>query len=265
MLYYDLDIRFSTGWEDRIMLTSQELERYQRQIMIPGFGLEGQEKIKKARAFLAGAGGLGSPAALYLAAAGIGSIRIVDIDTVELSNLNRQVLHWTSNIGERKIDSAKNKLRQLNPGVEIEAIQTMITSENAAEMVSGCDIIIDAVDNLAARYALNLCAQQKKIPLFHGAISGFEGRAMTIVPGQSACLMCLYRGVSLSRKSPVLGATPAIIAGIQVSEVIKYITGIGQLLTNRFLVYDGLNMRFAEIMVARDPSCPHCGEMAEKK
>jgi molybdopterin-synthase adenylyltransferase len=245
------------------MLTSQELERYQRQIMIPGFGPEGQEKLKKARVFLAGAGGLGSPAALYLAAAGIGSIRIVDIDTVELSNLNRQVLHWTSNIGELKVASAKNKLNQLNPGVEIEAIQARITTDNAGELINGCDMILDAVDNLATRYTLNLTAQKLKIPLFHGAIAGFEGRAMTILPGRSACLMCLYRGVSLTRKSPVLGATPAIIAGIQVSEAIKYITRIGQLLTDRFLVYDGLNMRFAEIMVARDPSCPHCGGFAE--
>jgi molybdopterin-synthase adenylyltransferase len=246
------------------MLTSRELERYQRQIMIHGFGQQGQEKLKKARVFLAGAGGLGSPAALYLAAAGIGSMRIIDIDTVDLSNLNRQVLHWTSNIGERKIDSAKYKLTQLNPEVEIEAIQTRITAENAGDLVSGCDMILDAVDNLATRYVLNLYAQKQKIPLFHGAVAGFEGRAMTILPGRSACLMCLYRGVSLSQKSPVLGASPAVIAGIQVSEVIKFITGIGKLLTDRFLVYDGLNMRFAEIAVSRDPSCPHCGGEKEE-
>jgi molybdopterin-synthase adenylyltransferase len=240
------------------MLTEKELERYQRQIMIQGFGQEGQEKIKKARIFLAGAGGLGSPAALYLAAAGIGALRIADLDTVDLSNLNRQVLHWTSNIGERKIDSAKSKLEQLNPEVAIETIQTRITSENINELVDGCDAIVDAVDNLATRYVLNQAAQERRIPLFHGAVSGFEGRAMTVLPGRSACLMCLYRGVSLTRKSPVIGATPAVIASIQVTEVIKYLTGIGQLLTNRFLVYDGLNMRFAEIMVSRDPECKHC-------
>ncbi len=242
------------------MLTPGELERYQRQIMIQGFGQEGQEKIKKARVFLAGAGGLGSPAALYLAAAGIGSIRIIDTDTVDLSNLNRQVLHWTSNIGDKKTDSASDKLRRFNPEVEIQAIQTRITVENALELVSGCDMILDAVDNLDTRYVLNLAGQKLKIPLFHGAISGFEGRAMTIMPGRSACLMCLYRGVSLNRKSPVLGATAAVIAGIQVSEAIKYITGLGQLLTDRFLVYDGLNMRFAEIAVTRDPACAHCGK-----
>jgi molybdopterin-synthase adenylyltransferase len=242
------------------MLTPQELERYKRQIMIRGLGQEGQEKIKEARVFLAGAGGLGSPAALYLAAAGIGAIRIVDTDTIELSNLNRQILHWTSDIGQRKIDSAESKLRQLNPEVEIETVQTKIEAENIDELVSGCGMIVDAVDNLATRYVLNKAAQKHKIPLFHGAISGFEGRAMTVIPGSSACLMCLYRGVSLTQKSPVIGATPGIIACIQVTEILKYISGIGQLLTNRFLVYDGLNMRFSEIAVSRDPDCQHCGE-----
>jgi molybdopterin-synthase adenylyltransferase len=242
------------------MLTPQELERYQRQIMIPGFGREGQDKIKKARVFLAGAGGLGSPAAFYLAAAGFGSLRIVDMDTIELSNLNRQILHWTPDIGEKKIDSAKNKLRQLNPDVVIETVQARITSDNIHTLVSGCDVILDAVDNLATRYVLNRAALDNNIPLFHGAISGFDGRAMTVLPGRSACLMCLYRGVSLIQKSPAIGVTPAIIACIQVTEAIKYLTGMGQLLTDRFLVYDGLNMRFAEIIVTRDPDCKHCGQ-----
>jgi molybdopterin-synthase adenylyltransferase len=241
------------------MLTQQELDRYQRQIMINGFGQPGQEKLRNTKVFLAGVGGLGSPAALYLAAAGIGAIRIVDTDTIELSNLNRQVLHWTDDIGARKIDSAKNKLLKINPGVAVETVQTKIDAENIDELVDGCDMILDAVDNLSTRYVLNLAAQKNKIPLFHGAISGFEGRAMTILPGSSACLMCLYRGVSLTKKSPVIGVTPGIIASIQVTELIKYVTGLGQLLTNRFLVYDGLNMRFAEITVARDPNCKHCG------
>jgi molybdopterin-synthase adenylyltransferase len=241
------------------MLTEQEMQRYGRQIMVRGIGLDGQEKIKKGRVFLAGAGGLGSPAALYLAAAGVGEIRIVDSDTIELSNLNRQILHWTSDIGERKIESARNKLTQLNPEVEIDVVQATMAEDNLDDLVSGYDMIIDAVDNLSTRYLLNLTAQKHKIPLFHGAISGFEGRAMTVLPGKSACLMCLYRGVSLTQKSPVIGATPGVIASIQVTEAIKYITGAGKLLTDRFLVYDGLNMRFAEIMVSRDPECRHCG------
>jgi adenylyltransferase/sulfurtransferase len=241
------------------MLSPDELKRYQRQIMIQGFGKEGQEKLKRARVFLAGAGGLGSPAAIYLTAAGIGGIRVIDSDTVDLSNLNRQVLHWTRDTGKLKVESAKRKLRALNPEVKIESINDRLTAENIDDVVKGCDAIIDAVDNLATRYLLNRTALAKKIPLFHGAVAGFEGRAMTVLPGQSACLMCLYQGVDIVVKTPVIGTSPAIIAGIQVTEVIKYLTDIGQLLTNRFLVYDGLNMRFAEINVSPDPNCKHCG------
>jgi adenylyltransferase/sulfurtransferase len=242
------------------MLTPDEKERYQRQIMILGFGEAGQEKLKNARVFLAGAGGLGSPAAIYMAAAGIGYIRVIDSDTVDLSNLNRQILHWTRDIGRLKVDSAKRKLRALNPGVKIETINERITEENINSLVRDCNLIVDAVDNLNTRYILNKTALEKNIPLFHGAVAGFEGRAMTIIPGQSACLMCLYQGVDIKVKSPVIGASPAVIASIQVTEVIKYLTGIGQLLTNRFLVYDGLNMRFAEIKVSPDPNCKHCGD-----
>lgn len=241
------------------MLSPDELVRYQRQIMIPGLGEAGQEKLKRARAFIAGAGGLGSPAAIYLAAAGVGTIRIVDQDTVELGNLNRQILHWNRDIGRYKIDSAGEKLRALNPEVKIETLREKITGVNISDLCAGYDLIIDAVDNLPTRYILNRAAVEKKIPIFHGAVSGFEGRAMTVIPGQSACLMCLYRGVVVSSKTPVIGVTPAIIACIQASEAIKYITGIGQLLANRFLVYDGLNMKFTEIKVTRDPHCKECG------
>jgi len=242
------------------MLTQDELKRYQRQIMLNGFGEEGQEKLKNARVVLAGAGGLGCPAALYLAAAGIGTIRLIDSDCIELSNLNRQILHWTSDLGRKKVESASEKVTRLNPGVKVENRYETISEENVDSLVSGFDVIIDAVDNLPTRYLLNQAAQRNKVPLIHGAISGFEGRAMTVLPGSSACLMCLYRGISISGKSPVIGPTPAIIAGIQATEAIKLIAGMGQLLTNRFLIYDGLNMRFAEIAVSRDPGCLHCGE-----
>jgi molybdopterin-synthase adenylyltransferase len=241
------------------MLTTEELQRYQRQIMVRGFGEAGQESLKQARVFIAGAGGLGSPAALYLAAAGIGTLRIVDSDSVDLGNLNRQILHWTRDIGKKKVSSARRKLHELNPEVKIEAVQETITQDNINELVAGCDLILDAVDNLATRYILNQAAVDRKIPLFHGAVSGYEGRAMTVLPGQTACLMCLYQGVSLSQKTPVIGATPGVIACLQVTEVIKYLTGAGQLLTDRFLIYDGLNMRFAEIKVTRDPHCKQCG------
>jgi molybdopterin/thiamine biosynthesis adenylyltransferase len=240
------------------MLSAEELERYKRQIMIQGLGEEGQEKLKRARVFLAGVGGLGSPAALYLAAAGVGNLRIVDSDVVELTNLNRQILHWTKDVGRNKVDSAGSKLRELNPQVNVETIKERISEDNVRDLLSGYDLIVDAMDNLPTRYLLNQAAMEKKIPLFHGAIRGFEGRAMTIIPGKTACLMCIYQGVNISEKVPVIGVTPAIIASIQATEAIKYITGIGQLLTNRFLVYDGLNMRFTEVRVSRNPACKHC-------
>ena len=244
------------------MLTERELQRYDRQIMIYGFGEEGQEKLKKARVFIAGAGGLGSPTAIYLAAAGIGTIRMADHDTVELSNLNRQVLHWDENIGGRKAESAVAKLQKLNPDVRIEAIAETLTEANASQLVADSDLIVDAMDNLPTRYLLNKTAIEKGIPFFHGAVYGFEGRAMTVIPGKSACLNCLYHGVAVPKvKFPVIGVTPAVIGCIQATEVIKYITGLGELLTDRLLNYDALRMKFTEFKINRDPDCEHCGKL----
>jgi adenylyltransferase/sulfurtransferase len=245
------------------MLTTEELQRYERQIKIFGFGEEGQEKLKKARVFIAGAGGLGSPIAIYLAAAGIGTIRIADKDTIELSNLNRQVLHWDKDIGGKKVDSAAEKLRKLNPGVKIETTGETITDANASWLVGDADLIVDAMDNLPTRYLLNLTAIRKGIPFFHGAVYGFEGRAMTIIPGKTACLNCLYHGAAVPReKFPVIGVTPAVIGCIQATEVIKYITGLGELLTDKLLNYDALRMKFTEFNVKRDPNCEQCGRPA---
>jgi molybdopterin-synthase adenylyltransferase len=241
------------------MLSSSELERYKRQIILPGLGEAGQEKLKKAKVFVAGVGGLGSPASLYLAAAGVGNIRIVDSDTVELHNLNRQILHWTNDIGKNKVGSANSKLKQLNPEIKIETFKERITADNAKDLVGGYGLILDAMDNLTTRYILNLTAIELGIPFIHGAVHGLEGRAMTVLPGQTACLMCIYQGATVTQKPPVVGATPGIIACIQVTEAIKYITGIGKLLTDRLLIYDGLNMRFGEIRVNRNEACQHCG------
>ena len=241
------------------MLTTEERERYDRQIMIRGFGENGQEKLKRAKVIVAGSGGLGSPISIYLAAAGVGTIRIVDHDRVELSNLNRQVLHWDKDIGRNKVDSATEKLSQLNQSVKIEAVEEMINEANISQLVAGFDLIVDAMDNLPTRYLLNKAAIDNNIPFIHGAVYGLEGRAMTIIPGKTACLKCVYRGLILQEKFPVIGVTPAVIGCIQVTEVIKYITGIGKLLTNRLLVYDGLNMTFTELAVKRDPNCEHCG------
>jgi molybdopterin/thiamine biosynthesis adenylyltransferase len=242
------------------MLTKDEREKYARQIMLKGFGPKGQERLKDARVFIAGAGGLGSSSATYLAAAGVGTLRIVDHDRVELSNLNRQVLHWPGDIGRTKVSSAAVKLKQLNPDLKIEAVEEKITEANITQLVAGFDLIVDAMDNLPTRYLLNKTAIENNIPFFHGAVYGFEGRAMTVIPGKSACLRCIYRGAIPEEKFPVIGVTPGVIGCIQATEVIKYLVGIGQLLADRLLVYDGLNMKFTEFKVKKDPNCPHCGK-----
>jgi molybdopterin/thiamine biosynthesis adenylyltransferase len=246
------------------MLSAQEIERYDRQIMIQEIGKGGQIRLKRSKVFVAGAGGLGSPVSMYLVAAGVGSLKIVDHDRVELSNLNRQILHWDQDIQKRKVDSALEKLRKLNTSVSIEVLERTITEENVLNLVADCDGIVDAMDNLPARYILNKAALDRDIPFFHGAVRGFEGRAMTIVPGKSACLRCLYRGPVPPEKFPVIGVTPAVVGCIQATEVIKWIVGIGELLTNRLLLYDGLNMRFTEFKVERNPQCEHCGQEPRK-
>ncbi|MHB8104406.1 MAG: HesA/MoeB/ThiF family protein [Dehalococcoidales bacterium] len=247
------------------MLTTEELQRYDRQIMIYGFGEAGQAKLKKAKVFLAGVGGLGSPVAIYLTAAGIGTLRIADHDKVELSNLNRQVLHWEENVGKSKVESASVKLGKFNSGIKIETIAETITEANVSKLVGDSDLIVDAMDNLPTRYLLNKTAVEKGIPFFHGAVYGFEGRAMTVLPGKTACLNCLYHGATVPKeKFPVIGVTPAVIGCIQATEVIKYIVGLGDLLTDRLLNYDALQMKFNEFKISRDPNCEVCGDKSKR-
>ena len=243
------------------MLTVEELDRYGRQIMIPQIGEKGQEKLKRSKVFIAGAGGLGSPVSIYLAAAGVGHLRLVDHDTVDLTNLNRQVAHWTADVGRRKVESAREKLNKLNPNVTVETLSETISEENASDLTAGFDLIVDAMDNLPTRYALNKAAIDRRVPFVHGAVNGFEGRAMTVVPGQTACLRCLYRGPVPESKFPVIGVTPAVIASIQATEVIKVLVGIGDLLANRLLTYNGLNLKFTEFKVQRNPQCEHCAHL----
>jgi adenylyltransferase/sulfurtransferase len=183
------------------MLTGEELDRYGRQIMIPQIGEKGQERLKRAKVFIAGAGGLGSPVSIYLTAAGVGTLRIVDHDKVELTNLNRQIVHWTADVGKRKVESAQEKLNKLNPNVAVETLSTTISEENASELVAGFDLIVDAMDNLPTRYLLNKTAiKQVRFP---GAVNGFEGRHGRD-SGPTACLRCLYRTCSRI-KFPVIG------------------------------------------------------------
>ncbi len=243
------------------MLTEDELTRYDRQIMVKGIGRDGQEKLKKARVFIAGVGGLGSPISIYLAVAGVGAIRLADHDTIELSNLNRQILHGDGDLGKRKVDSATQKLQNMNKDITVAAVAEMITEENVSKLVGDCDLIVDATDNLPTRYVLNRAAIEKNIPFFHGAVYGFEGRATTIIPGKTACLWCIYQGRITEGKFPVIGVAPAVIGCLQATEVIKYVTGIGELLTDQLLIYDGLNLDFTKLEVKRDPHCQHCGHL----
>ena len=238
------------------MLRKQELERYERQILLTEWSKSGQQKLKKAKVLVAGAGGLGSAILTYLAVAGGGRIKIIDGDRVELSNLNRQMLHSDKDIGRDKVDSAKEKLEVLNPDISVEAVKATINENNVFSLVADY-MIVDAMDNLPTRLLLNRVAVKKNLPLFHGAVCGFEGRATTVIPGKTACLRCLYQGV-IPGKIPVVGVTPAIIGCIQATEVIKYILGIGELLADRLLIYDGLNMKFSEVRLKKDPNCPEC-------
>ena len=240
------------------MLTSNELKRYERQISI--FGAEGQAKLKEAKVFIAGAGGLGSSISIYLAVAGVGKLRMVDNDIVALENLNRQILHWDNDIGKKKLESAAEKLKKMNPAVDVEFISATINEGNGAELVGDCDVIVDAMDNFAARYVLNKTALLREIPFFHGAVHGFYGQATTIIPGKTACLRCIFPEAPPPTVPPVVGVTPGVIGCIQATEVMKYILRIGNLLENRLLMWDGLGVEMKEVALVKNPRCADCGK-----
>ena len=237
---------------------SRNLERYKRQIMIEGFGTEGQEKLKNASVLVAGAGGLGSVISIYLAAAGVGTIGLIDNDTVELHNLNRQILYGDKDIGIKKVKAARKKLQYLNPEIIIKEYDAAITEDTIDSLTRGYDVIVDAMDNFPARYLLNRAAIKRNVPFIHGAVRGFEGRVTTIIPGETPCLKCIYPRVPELETQSVIGVSPAVIGSIQATEVIKHIVGIGKLLTNRLLVYDGLYMEFMMVKIKRNPECPEC-------
>ncbi len=245
------------------MLSERERERYRRQILL--FGEEGQERLKGAHIFIAGAGGLGSPIALYLAVAGVGTITIADMDVVDQTNLNRQILHTDRDIGKKKTASAFEKLRAYNPDITIDAIDTTITAENILDLVGRADGIVDAMDNYPVRYLLNRVALEKQIPFFHGAIRGFYGQATTILPGRTPCLECIFPKAPPKEVFPVMGATPGVIGTVQATEVIKYLTKQGRLLEGRLFIWDGLAATAEEIAVSRNPACPACGHAIKKQ
>ena len=238
------------------MLTREKSERYDRQI--PLLGADGQERLRDASVFIAGAGGLGSLSATYLAAAGIGRIAVADFDTVDVSNLNRQILHWSDDVARMKIDSAREKLEKINPDVEIDAIPEKIDEDNVSELVGGSDLIVDAMDNFRARYVLNKAAIARNIPLFHGAVHGFVGQVTTVIPGETACLRCIFPNNPPEGVFPIIGATCGVVASIQVTEVLKYISCTGTLAVNRLLFWNGADTTMSEIPVERDNGCADC-------
>ncbi|AKB34829.1 Dinucleotide-utilizing enzymes involved in molybdopterin and thiamine biosynthesis family 2 [Methanosarcina siciliae C2J] len=238
-----------------------EREKYSRQILL--FGEEGQEKLKNARVLVVGAGGLGSPISTYLAIAGVGNIILADFDSVELSNLNRQFLHHEKDIGRSKIESAKEKLLSMNPGIEVETIGEMISESNIESLIPECDVIVDALDNLETRHLLNRLAVKRRIPLVHGAVTGYDGQATTIIPGKTPCLYCIFPRISKKEVLPILGAIPGVIGSIQANEVIKFLTGKGKLLEGRLLFWNGLSGSFSEISLSKLNNCPVCGFLNE--
>ncbi|MGH9371422.1 MAG: molybdopterin-synthase adenylyltransferase MoeB, partial [Vicinamibacterales bacterium] len=247
-------------------MTSEELTRYSRQIAVPEVGIEGQSRLKAARVLCIGAGGLGSPAALYLAAAGVGTIGLVDFDAVDLSNLQRQILHSTGDVGRPKLESAKARLTALNPHVRIELHPTAFGPDNARTLIEACDVVIDGTDNFPTRYLVNDACVLAGRPNAYGSIFRFEGQASVFAIPGGPCFRCLHPEppppgvIPGCAEAGVLGVLPGIVGTIQATEAIKIILGIGEPLVGRFLIYDALGMRFRELKLPRDPDCPVCGQ-----
>jgi molybdopterin/thiamine biosynthesis adenylyltransferase len=242
-------------------LAQEELRRYSRQMMIPEIGEEGQRKLKKAKVLVAGIGGLGSISSTYLAAAGIGHLTIIDKDRVESSNLNRQLIHGTNDIGEWKTDSAIRKLRHLNPNCSIRAIQAEITEDNCQELIGDCSVIVDGMDNMKTRRILNAASIRNKIPYIFGSVNQLDGLASVFMPQETPCLECVFpfdADESDSVSPGILGPVPGVIACIQSIEVVKLILGFKDLLAGRLLCFCGHDMTFQELQIKRNPQCPVC-------
>jgi molybdopterin/thiamine biosynthesis adenylyltransferase len=245
-------------------LSPEQRERYSRHLLIPEVGPEGQQKLLEAKVLLLGAGGLGSPAALYLAAAGVGTIGIVDNDEVDLSNLQRQVIHSTDRIGVPKVDSAEETMLGINPDVEVVKYPVRLDASNIVEIISGYDVIVDGLDNFPTRYLLNDASVRLRIPVVSAAILGFDGQLSVFAPYEGPCYRCLFREPPPAELAPscgangVLGVLPGTMGLLQATEVIKLIIGQGEPLIGRMLLYDALGTTFTEVKVKRDPECPIC-------
>jgi len=250
-----------------VSFTEDEVRRYARHIILPGIGGEGQRKLMDARVLVIGAGGLGSPAAMYLTAAGVGTIGLVDFDRVELSNLQRQLLHDTEDVGRPKVDSARDRLADLNPNVDVHAHQVLLSSENAFDVLGDYDVVVDGTDNFPVRYLVNDATQMLGKPLVYGSIYQWEGQASVFLPGQDTpCYRCLFPEppppgtVPSCAEGGVFGVLPGIIGSIQAVEAIKLVLGVGETLAGKLVLYDALRNEFTTVRLRWDPDCPVCGK-----
>jgi molybdopterin/thiamine biosynthesis adenylyltransferase/rhodanese-related sulfurtransferase len=255
-------------WTAPSGLTALQRQRYSRHLLIPEVGTEGQARLLASRVLLVGAGGLGSPAALYLAAAGVGTIGIIDFDKVDLSNLQRQVLHTTDRVGVAKVESARRSIAALNPDVRVEAHEEMLVAGNVDRVIEGYDVIVDGTDTFETRYLLNDAAVAAGIPVVHASVFRFEGQLTTFIPYEGPCYRCLYPTPPPPELAPgcsvagVLGVVPGIMGLLQANEALKVLLGIGAPLAGRLLLFDALETEFTELRLRRDPACPACSDAA---
>ncbi len=255
-------------WTTPPSLTPDQRQRYSRHLLIPEVGLNGQARLLGSKALIIGAGGLGSPAALYLAAAGVGTIGIVDFDIVDMSNLQRQIIHSTARVGQKKTESARLTIEGLNPDVKVVAHDEMLVADNVQRLIAGYDVILDGTDTFETRYIVNDAAVAAGIPVIHASVFRFEGQLTTFIPYQGPCYRCLYPTPPPPELAPgcsvagVLGVVPGILGLLQANEAIKVLLGIGQTLAGRLLLFDALETEFTELKLRRDPKCPVCSDDA---
>ncbi len=252
------------------MLSDKQYERYARHIVLDGVGEEGQNKLLNSKILIIGAGGLGSPALMYLASAGVGTIGIADADRVDLSNLQRQIIHTTENIGKPKVQSAKERIEAINPDVKVNTYNTFITSKNIKDIICGYDFIIDATDNFSSKFLINDACVMSKKPFVHGGIMGYRGQLMTYVPNKGPCYRCIFREVPPKGSIPdckqigIIGAVAGIIGNLQAMEAIKYIIGTGELLVGYMMTYNAFKTEFRKVKLPTDTNdCPVCGKNPE--
>ena len=248
------------------MLTDSQIDRYSRHIILKEVGGKGQQKLLNGRVLIIGVGGLGAPVALYLAAAGVGTIGIADADVVDVTNLQRQVIHFTPDVGKPKVESAREKMEAINPDVAVKTYHEWITAANIAGIIADYDFVIDGTDNFAAKFLVHDACVLAGKPYSHAGILQFEGQALTVLPGKSTCFRCIFPepppkdAIPTCSQAGVIGVLPGVIGSIQATEAVKFLLGKGELLAGRLLTYNALLMKFREIPIDRNPDCPVCGE-----